>query len=137
MEFLKIFECQHCKEKKRDQKLFVIMATERNRLLPINCKAGERIDPEEIFDSKKRESHLLYCPERQQDWNEIRKKYELNPSLYISFIPDQKEEKEKERPLEIKPKMKVLSAEEKADHEKRFSEILAEELKNKKELFNV
>jgi len=109
-----------------------MMMTQAKKLIPVNVKAGEIIDPIEKFDSQKRESHLKTCPERQKDWDQLRERYEMNPDLTITI---HKEESALaiQKPDLRKKQVRELSAEEKAEHERRFKEILAEEIKTKAE----
>lgn len=130
MDILKIFRCEYCNNK------IVIMYTSNNHLIPVNVNSSEKIPAKEIFDSKKYESHLKTCPvlsdlKKQELWHKKKFFLEQNPERLKISIPDPVSEPVPDLQILPKKKIRELSAEEKAEHEKRFAEILEAEKRQK------
>lgn len=123
MEYLKPYLCPHCLKKNKEI-IYVVMKTQTNNILPIEIKKGEKVSTDEIFDYKKRRSHLLDCEERRLDWNFARKDFESGkrPTYVIET-----ESFNREAAADISPEEK-----EKRIKEKKFQEILRRELEWKK-----
>jgi hypothetical protein len=72
---MKVYPCKHCGVR------FVVLPTQTGSVLPVEIyenndpKKVRAIEKGEFFDSRKHISHLKNCPERQQDWDVIKKQF--------------------------------------------------------------
>jgi len=112
---LKVYICKHCKRK------FVIVKA-KHTLIPVDYEEDIEYPEDTIYDRNKMQTHLIYCPGRRNDWQKVKEYYLRNPSMLV--IKKNQEKNTVDKPAKVQ---KELTKAERAEHNKRFEQIVAEE----------
>ena len=78
--FLRVFECKHCKQ-------FFVIVKAKNTLIPVNAKQGDQYARNTEYQHNSMRSHLMDCPGRKEDWQQIVKVYLLFPERRFIDVP--------------------------------------------------
>lgn len=80
VQFLRVFECKYCKQH------FVIVKA-RNTFIPVNAKFDAQYARNTEYDHNTMRSHLMDCPERKKDWQQVVKVYLAFPERRFVEVP--------------------------------------------------
>jgi len=115
MNILRVYTCRYCNK-------YFVMIRAKDSIIPVNVNKNDKLPADTVFNVYKMRSHLKDCERRRNDWQKMKNYYLKSPGLIIT----KKKPKEIliEKPVKVQKK---LTEAERAEHDKRFEQIVAEE----------